>query len=537
MFGAAGAALPTFVELSRFKDGRATGGAVTFLFTDIEGSTRLVKQLREQWGEVLSQHQALLRDAFLNHSGYEVDTQGDSFFVAFVSARDAVRAAVEGQRTIRSPGGRTKRKSTYGWASIPGRRWYPTVATPASRCTGRHESAPPATGVRSSSRQQHRPCSKTRRRTSTFRSATSASNASRISTDPSALYQVEADGLPTKFPPLRHEAELAEAAETALAAQKPPLRRLAFVGAALAVAAAAAVAIVLLSAGNDVVTVRPNSVGIINPKRNKVVDEISVGRSRPDHGGCGCDLGGEPRRPDALSHRSGQRLGGQENPAPRHTYGSRLRRTSGLGGERTARDRAACGHRIQHGRGADPDGRGPCRRGKHRLRLGFVWFASANSIVKRLDPNSEKVIATLTSGLSPSGIAVDDEAIWVANKASNDVYKFSPTTNQQVTTPYSSLQPPDCDRDRRPCSLDRLWRRQRRHSDRPAHGREHHDHRRQPPVGDRLRRPRSLDRQRRRRHRLAYRPYDQQGDQDSGREQPEGIVVAQNRVWVTVQAP
>ena len=79
-------------------------GAVTFLFTDIEGSTRLVKQLRDRYEEVLAEHQSLLRRAFAAHRGHEVDTQGDSFFVAFSSARDAVLAAVEGQLALLSHG-------------------------------------------------------------------------------------------------------------------------------------------------------------------------------------------------------------------------------------------------------------------------------------------------------------------------------------------------------------------------------------------------------------------------------------------------
>jgi class 3 adenylate cyclase len=77
-------------------------GAVTFLFSDIEGSTRLVKQLRDRYREVLHEHQRLLRNAFEAHRGYEVDTQGDSFFVAFASARDALLAAVEGQLALSS---------------------------------------------------------------------------------------------------------------------------------------------------------------------------------------------------------------------------------------------------------------------------------------------------------------------------------------------------------------------------------------------------------------------------------------------------
>ena len=72
-------------------------GTVTFLFTDIEGSTRLLKQLRERYTEALAEHQRILREAFDEHGGREVDTQGDSFFVAFPRAKDAVAAAVEAQ--------------------------------------------------------------------------------------------------------------------------------------------------------------------------------------------------------------------------------------------------------------------------------------------------------------------------------------------------------------------------------------------------------------------------------------------------------
>jgi class 3 adenylate cyclase/DNA-binding NarL/FixJ family response regulator len=76
-------------------------GTVTFLFTDIEGSTRLLKQLGDRYGEVLLGHQHLLRSAFEGASGYEVDTQGDAFFVVFPRAKDAVAAALAAQRTLR----------------------------------------------------------------------------------------------------------------------------------------------------------------------------------------------------------------------------------------------------------------------------------------------------------------------------------------------------------------------------------------------------------------------------------------------------
>ena len=75
-------------------------GTVTMLFTDIEGSTRLLKQLGERYGELLAEHRRLLREAFAGHGGREMDTQGDAFFVAFARARNAVEAAAEAQRAL-----------------------------------------------------------------------------------------------------------------------------------------------------------------------------------------------------------------------------------------------------------------------------------------------------------------------------------------------------------------------------------------------------------------------------------------------------
>ncbi|HSM38354.1 MAG TPA: adenylate/guanylate cyclase domain-containing protein, partial [Candidatus Limnocylindrales bacterium] len=75
-------------------------GTLTFLFTDIEGSTRLLVRLGERFPDVLETHQRLLRGAF--SAGHEVGTEGDSFFVVFRSAVDAVVAAVEAQRTLAS---------------------------------------------------------------------------------------------------------------------------------------------------------------------------------------------------------------------------------------------------------------------------------------------------------------------------------------------------------------------------------------------------------------------------------------------------
>jgi predicted ATPase/class 3 adenylate cyclase len=75
-------------------------GTVTFLFTDIEGSTRLLTRLGDRYAEVLAEHQRVLRAAFDEHGGREVHTEGDAFFVAFWRASDAVAAAVSAQRSL-----------------------------------------------------------------------------------------------------------------------------------------------------------------------------------------------------------------------------------------------------------------------------------------------------------------------------------------------------------------------------------------------------------------------------------------------------
>jgi class 3 adenylate cyclase len=84
------------------------GGTVTFLFTDIEGSTRLLQELGDAYGDVVRDHRRLLREHLQEKGGAEVDTQGDAFFYSFPRARDAVAGAVAAQRALAGhpwPGG------------------------------------------------------------------------------------------------------------------------------------------------------------------------------------------------------------------------------------------------------------------------------------------------------------------------------------------------------------------------------------------------------------------------------------------------
>ena len=78
------------------------GGTVTFVFTDIEGSTRLLQELGDvDYAQVARDHRRVVRDAFGSRGGTEIDTQGDAFFFSFPRARDAVGAAVDAQRALR----------------------------------------------------------------------------------------------------------------------------------------------------------------------------------------------------------------------------------------------------------------------------------------------------------------------------------------------------------------------------------------------------------------------------------------------------
>jgi class 3 adenylate cyclase len=76
------------------------GGTVTFLFTDIEGSTRLLQQLGDAYGDVVRDHRRLLREHLGAKGGTEVDTQGDAFFYSFSRSKDAIAGAVAAQRAL-----------------------------------------------------------------------------------------------------------------------------------------------------------------------------------------------------------------------------------------------------------------------------------------------------------------------------------------------------------------------------------------------------------------------------------------------------
>jgi class 3 adenylate cyclase len=106
------------------------------LFTDIEGSTRLLIELGEGYAEALAEHRRTLRAIFSAHGGIEVDTQGDAFFVVFPRTKDAVAASAEAQRALST--GRIQVRMGIHTAN----RSSPAKATRAWTCTGQPGSQP-----------------------------------------------------------------------------------------------------------------------------------------------------------------------------------------------------------------------------------------------------------------------------------------------------------------------------------------------------------------------------------------------------------
>jgi class 3 adenylate cyclase len=93
-------------------------GTVTLLFSDIEGSTRLLQQLVDDYAAVEAEHRRIMRESCTGAGGHEIDRQGDAFFFSFTSARDAVAAAISAQRALGTNDWPDGVDSRCGWGCI-----------------------------------------------------------------------------------------------------------------------------------------------------------------------------------------------------------------------------------------------------------------------------------------------------------------------------------------------------------------------------------------------------------------------------------
>jgi WD40 repeat protein/class 3 adenylate cyclase/energy-coupling factor transporter ATP-binding protein EcfA2 len=183
-------------------------GSVTFLFTDIEGSTRLLHALGERYPQVLGDHRRLLRAAFERHHGVEVDTQGDSFFVAFADPRGALAAAEEAQRALSShpwPDGETLRVRMglhTGEPIVADGHYVGIDVHRAARIAAAAHGGQVVVSERTTGLVENG--------TATLREL--GGHHLKDLPEPERLFQLVAEGLPSSFPPLRVHEETIEAA-------------------------------------------------------------------------------------------------------------------------------------------------------------------------------------------------------------------------------------------------------------------------------------------------------------------------------------
>jgi len=412
-------------------------GAVTFLFTDIEGSTRLVKQLRDRYSEVLADHQRLLRAACEAHRGYEVDTQGDSFFIAFASARDALLAAVEGQLALSShpwPEGvqiKVRMGLHTGQAVAAGGRYTGLSVHRAARIGAAGHggqilvSQATQTLLEDEEEDLH-----------IFLRDLGEQRLKDLDR-PVRLYQAAADGLPAEFPPVRHQADLAQATEAAI--RPPPFWR------RPAVLAAAAVALVCMLAAAAYLTTRdsagglsavsPNHVGVIDPETNEIVAEIPVGiRPGPIAAGSGSVWVGN------LQDRTLTRIDTRQRSAAA-TISLENRTPTGIAvGEGAVW--VAHGLRGQVSRvdlqfnqvTNTIDVAGDTfvsQNGSAAVGAGAVWAVFSDSTLVRIEPTGVSVSGVGFAGSGPTAVVVGDGAVWVANFGDATAQRFNPATFQE----------------------------------------------------------------------------------------------------------
>ena len=411
-------------------------GAVTFVFTDIEGSTRLVRQLRDRYAEVLAEHQRLLREAFSRYGGHEIDTQGDAFFYAFGSAHEAVLAAVEAQRAL----------SGYPWpdetevkvrigvhtgqaAPVNGRYTGLAVHRAARICAAGHGGQVLVSQATQSLLEDEEEDLAVRLRDLGDQRLKDIDR-------PVRLYQVAAPGLGTAFPPPRGEAPPTEALEATMA---QPLWRRRTVLAAAALVLLTLVAVGVLVATRDsaggLAAVRPNHVGLIDPSTNEIVAEMQVGiRPGPVAVGGGAVWVGN------LDELTLTKIDA-ERRAFAGTYPLENRTPTGVavggGSVRVAHGALGKLARVdpQFGQVADVlDIGGEALgsvSGAVTVGAGSVWAVYGDSTLARIDPASGRVTGRTFTAAAPAGVAVESGYVWVVNTESATVQRYQPSTFEE----------------------------------------------------------------------------------------------------------
>jgi YVTN family beta-propeller protein len=351
--------------------GERPTGTVTFLFSDIEGSTRLLQRLGGLYGQALAEHQRLLREAFDAHGGHEIDTQGDSFFVAFRRAKDAVAAAVDGQRALaeyewpdgaelrvrmgihtgeptdgegRYVGLGVHRAARIGAAAVGGQ----VLVSESTRALLRDDPLPDIT----------------------LRDL--GSHRLKDIDEPERLFELDAAGLVH--------------AEPGGPPGRVSRRRLVAGGLIVAAAVAAGLGTFLTRSGGDAAaaTVKPNEVGVIDTKSERISASVEVGSA-----------------PNGVAAGDGAIwvANTDDNSVARVDPKTRTKsQTIDVGGS--------------------PAG--------VAVSPSAVWVTNADDgTVSRIDPSANKVVDNVAVGNGPTGIAYGNGKVWVANSADGTVSRLN----------------------------------------------------------------------------------------------------------------
>lgn len=408
---------------------RLHSGTVTFLFTDIEGSTRLLQQHREGFAELLATHHRLLRKAFEQAGGDEIGTEGDAFFVAFRRARDAVSGAIAAQRALSAhewPDGAEIRVRMGVHTGEPGvgDEGYQGIALhrAARICSAGHggqvllsnatrelveDDLPAGVGLRDLGEHSLKDLERQER-----------------------IFQLVVDGLRSDFPPLK-----TVGAEKA----RPLLRRRGVLAAVVAaVAAAVAIPVFALGGSGSGASVAPNSVAVIDPKTNRVVEDVPVG-ARPvaitfgshalwvanasDKSVSKIDL--ETRRAEGAIATS-EAIGGLAAGAgavwgvsgsPTQSFATVRRIDPSFG-------------RVAEKVKVPSSGSGGQTGGAVAVARDTVWVVTgALGQLARIDPRTNDLDTTIEAGVLPFGVAVGGGAVWVTDVYENAVMRVDPETN------------------------------------------------------------------------------------------------------------
>jgi YVTN family beta-propeller protein len=407
-------------------------GTVTFLFTDIEGSTALLRTLgAERYHELLLEQQQILRAGVKAAGGHEIDNQGDAFFFAFARAKDALLAAIDGQRQLTAqqwPQGvevRVRMGLDTGEPTVGQDRYVGLGVHRAARIMGTgHGGQILLSGTTRDLVQDDLPTD--------ISLLDLGEQRLKDLERPAHLYQLVAPGLPKVFPPLR--------TLPAGPVARRMKSRLIFALATLAVAAIAGGLSVGLGGSGGGILVRANSLGLIDPKTNRVIGQIGVG-VRPDSVAVGQGAVWVGNEVDKTLSRIDPRSRAVARAIPLGASPTGV--AAGYGAVWMAEGPAGWLERVDPTLNAVTKTfrslTGSVRvtstgAGSVTIGGGAVWVAFGTSAVARIDPPTNRLIADTYAGRGPAAIAYGDGIVWIANQGDNTVSRFSTTTNRTVFT-------------------------------------------------------------------------------------------------------